>query len=374
MPIKSVIIRSNQVCPDSRVEKEAAALIEYGHGITILSWDRRADYKTRQEQIDVFGFDVPIIRFGHKAEFGAGFKNLKSYLLFQKDLFRWLIRNKEKYDVIHACDFDTAFTSTIANLFLRKKIVFDIFDYIGGERRTLFQKIICRLQNWIINQSSATIICTEERRKQIKKSHPHNLVIIHNSPPQISELNAAKHKEGITKVCYVGILQDYRLLKEMPEFFINHPNFELHIGGFGKYEEFYKKLSYTYKNIIYYGSLQYQDTLKLENECDIMLAIYDPTIENHIFAAPNKFYEGLMLGKPLIMVKGTGMSYIVEQYHIGETIEYSAKGFELGVLELSSRREEWPEISKKMKEIYNDFSWNEMKTRLDALYKKICYE
>ena len=34
-----------------------------------------------------------------------------------------------------------------------------------------------------------------------------------------------------------------------------------------------------------------------------MTAIYDPNISNHYYAAPNKFYEALMLGKPLIMVK-----------------------------------------------------------------------
>lgn len=75
--------------------------------------------------------------------------------------------------------------------------------------------------------------------------------------------------------------------------------------------------------------------------------------------------------RPLIMVKGTGMSYIVEQYRIGETIEYSAKGFESGILKLSKRREEWPEISIRMNEIYNHFSWTEMKTRLDTLYRSL---
>lgn len=372
MALRTVLIRSNQVSPDSRVEKEAAALAEYGYDITVLSWDRRSNHKTAHEDLETFGYTVPIIRFGHKAEFGAGFKSLKSYLLFQRDVFIWLIKNRRHYDVIHACDFDTAFTSSIANLFLRKKYVFDIFDYIAGERKTLFQKILCRLQNWIINRSTVTIICTEDRMKQIRYAHPRKVVVIHNAPPQqsVTNENTEQNTDKI-KVCYVGILQDYRLLKELPEFFINHPEFELHIGGFGKYENLYTELTNKYPNIIYYGPLQYKDTIKLESNSDIMLAIYDPDIENHVFAAPNKFYEGLMLGKPLVMIKGTGMSNIIDKYDIGITINYSVEDFERGLLELSSRKHEWAAISKRMNEVYNEFSWDKMKERLDALYRSM---
>ena len=369
---RTLIIRSNQISPDSRVEKEAAALKEYSNDVKILAWDRRDNHRPSEESIVVFGQTVPIVRCGHKANFGDGLKSLKSYLLFQKDIFKHLIKNRKRYDVIPACDFDTAFTATVANLFLKKKFIFDIFDYIGGEINTRTQKILCGLQNWIINRADATIICTEDRKKQISRSNPKKTVVVHNSPPRIEVANTAL-KESIkpVKVCYVGILQDYRLLKEIPEFFISHPEFEFHIGGFGKYEALYKELSEKHSNIIFYGSLQYQDTLKLESECDVMLAIYDPALENHIFAAPNKFYEGLMIGKPLIMVKGTGMSAIIEQYDLGETIEYSMEGFEQGMLNIAERRNQWPEISERMQSVYNLFSWDEMKLRLKALYETI---
>ena len=52
-----------------------------------------------------------------------------------------------------------------------------------------------------------------------------------------------------------------------------------------------------------YGKLQYSQTLALESQCDIRVATYDPSIRNHKYSAPNKFYESLMLGKPIIMAK-----------------------------------------------------------------------
>jgi glycosyltransferase involved in cell wall biosynthesis len=100
-----------------------------------------------------------------------------------------------------------------------------------------------------------------------------------------------------------------------------------------------------------------------------MLAIYDPTFENHRFAAPNKFYESLMLGKPVIMARGTGMSEIVENNAIGELIEYSKEGFIDGVNRLIKRKDEWYLIGNRMKEIYrNQYCWDEMERRLIQLY------
>ena len=167
-------------------------------------------------------------------------------------------------------------------------------------------------------------------------------------------------------------MQDYRLLKEVAEVISNSKDFELHIGVFGKYEAFFKKMANDFDNIFFYGRLSYEKTLALENQCDIMLCIYDPSIENHRYAAPNKFYEGLMLGKPLVMVKNSGMSKVIEDYKIGVLINYSKEGFLEGITALTNNKELWNSMSLKMKDIYNkEYSWKEMQERLIDFYKKI---
>ena len=106
-----------------------------------------------------------------------------------------------------------------------------------------------------------------------------------------------------------------------------------------------------------------------------MMAIYDPKVDNHRFAAPNKFYESLMLGKPVIMVRGTGMSEVVEENAIGELIEYSKEGFIDGVNRLIARKDEWYSIGNRMKEIYwNQYCWDEMERRLIQIYADLYNE
>ena len=84
-----------------------------------------------------------------------------------------------------------------------------------------------------------------------------------------------------------------------------------------------------------------------------MLAIYDPEIENHRFAAPNKFYESLMLGKPVMMVKNTGMSQVVVENDLGVLIEYTAEGFREGLDSLSATAcQRWQNKSCRIQNIH----------------------
>lgn len=372
--MRIIMIRSNPINPDSRVEKEAYSLIKHGHEVKVLCWDREDNYKYKYDKKDLLDSSLDLIKIGSKSSYGGGFKNILYFLKFQLRMRKWLIKNSENYDAIHACDFDTAFFSQSVAIKKKKKFIFDIFDFICGDEKNFFQKVIKKSQIRLINKSDATIICTEERMKQIAASDPKKIVVIHNTPSsnQFKINNDGSSDNKNIKIAYVGILQKGRLLPEIFDFFKKNNNIEFHVGGFGLYEGELMNLSSKYGNIKYHGRMQYEDTLKLESFCDIMLAIYDPNIENHRFAAPNKFYEALFLGKPLIMVKNTGMSNIVSENDIGVLIDYSAEGFANGVYKLIERKEDWEKISFKMKDIYsNKYNWKIMDKRLHALYKEL---
>lgn len=366
------IIRSNPVRPDSRVEKEAWSLAKAGYDVHILAWDRDTDVKETDDFVQVADARIPITRLGYKATYGEGTKNLKAYLSFQFSMRKWL--RKHPFDIVHACDFDTAFFSNGVVRRKKEKFVFDIFDFLFGEPEGIVQKTVKKVQLKIIDRADATIICTEERRKQIAGSVPKKLTVIHNTPAaaQIGQSENRTEQTGRVKIVYVGILQDFRLLKEIAEAVSENNGIELHIGGFGKYEEFFTDMAKRFDNIYFYGRLTYDQTLSLESECDIMLAVYDPSIENHRFAAPNKFYESLMLGKPVVMVKNTGMSQAVESNGIGTLIEYSKEGFVDGINKLIEAKSEWQEMGEKMKKLYHEqYCWDEMERRLIQTYAEL---
>ncbi|MGM0877160.1 MAG: glycosyltransferase family 4 protein [Bacillota bacterium] len=374
--MRIIFVRSNPVDPDSRVEKEVNSLVKAGYKVEILAWDRSSKYSIKESYVKLESGNVKINRFGIPASYGGGMrKNLWPLIQFQMSVFSWLFKNKNRYDVIHACDFDTAFISNKVAQQLKKKFVYDIFDYyvdaFGVPNK--LKKYIVYQDHAIINTADAVIICTDKRREQIKGTSPKKLVVIHNTPANLGTgfqkfyLNPNK-----TKLVYVGVLGNGRFIREIVEIVKRNPQYEFHIGGFGEYEEYLEAVAKEYSNIYFYGKLPYHKTLELENSCDIMTAIYDPNIPNHYYAAPNKFYEGLMLGKPLIMAKNTGMDDVIAKYRLGEVIEYTTESLEGAIEKLVERKSEWSKISETMQSLYhNEYSWTSMEKQLLDLYEGI---
>lgn len=374
--MKIIFLRSNPVDPDSRVEKEVNSLIKLGHEVSILAWDRSSKYKVRESYLEMRNGKTKIYRFGIPALFGGGIKsNLIPLMKFQYSLYSWLVKNRNKYDVIHACDFDTAYIgSKIAKRF-NKRFVYDIFDYYVDSFSVpkLLRNRIENMDKKTINLADAVIICSDKRKEQISKTNPKLLEVIHNTPNIIEGESVYNNlNKNKIKIVYVGILGRGRYIEEIADFVIRNKEYEFHIGGFGLLQSKIEKLAAQYDNIIFYGKLSYERTLALESKCDIMTAIYNPAIPNHRFAAPNKFYEALMLGKPLIMVKNTGMDSIVEENKIGEVIEYNTDSFAAAIKRLVSNQSDWKNISYRMKELYKiNYSWREMERRLTTLYEKL---
>ncbi len=376
---KVVIVRSNGVNPDSRVEKEANSLMNLGYKVTVLAWDRDENYKFRNSKLNFKDINCDIVRYGIKAGFGAGLTNLKPLLKSQIMILRYLITHTKEIDIIHACDFDTALISFLFAKIFNKKIVYDIFDYYvdAFSVPNKLKKFIEWIDIKVINNVNSVIIVNEARKAQIRKSNPKRLYVIHNSPKILEDELCRKEriiKKGeIIKLCYVGILGESRFLKEAVEVVAHNKKYQLDIGGFGNLEEYFIEASNEYENINYLGRMSYTDVIKLEKNSDILFAVYDPRVPNHKYSAPNKLYEALMLGKPIIVAKGTGIDKLVDKMEIGRSVEYSKQSFELALEGLvEDLKNEKDSLAKRCKKLYDEnYSWAEMERRLKQLYSEI---
>ena len=376
--MKILVIRSNNGKCDSRVTKEIYSLSQK-HKVVYLGWERSATGGMTKSSHRVCGKNICDIYIHIKAQIGGGItKNFFPLIRFWISEYRYVCKNSNKFDVIHACDFDTAFPL----LFIRKpvKIVYDIFDYYADSRKSpaIIDKMIRIFEGKIIQKSDATIICSEARRQQISPAIPKRLIVIHNSPNNTCKNEDVKVRASsdIYKIVYVGLLDETRCLSKIAKVISERDDVELHIGGLGPLEEHLKEMSSKHKNIIFYGSMEYKKVLELESRCDIMFATYDPSIPNHKYAAPNKFYEALMLKKPLIMIKNTGMDQYVTQFDLGVVIDGNKssfrENFNKAIDELISRKDEWDSMGERGYELYQkEFSWDEMERRLLDLYKDL---
>ena len=220
------------------------------------------------------------------------------------------------------------------------------------------------------------MICTEERKAQIQNSTPKRLEIIHNTPNH-SDGNEAeyfelKESKAEVKIAYVGTQCRGRCIEEMIDAIMRDERFELHIGGYGPLDDVIREADQQCERIHYYGKLPYDQTLSLEQQCDLMVALYDPEIPNHRYCAPNKLYEALMLGKPLLMCENTGWDTLFQEEMIGYLIPYSREGIAQGLNKLYAVKDQWPAMSEAGKRLYQQrYSWETMKHRIRKIYTEI---
>lgn len=375
---KVLFLRTNYGKPDSRCEKEIYSLGRK-YTVELFGLNREKTFDgIRCSQIKINEKSFTFRHVGIHTPTGEGFKKIFFPLLrFWAKEWNFLRRNQRKYNYIHACDFDAA----LPLLFLphKARIVYDIFDYYADSHKgpKVALSLIRKLENRMIGKSDAVILCSESRKEQIYPATSKKLTIIHNTPSNVILPSIPKYctdlKPCICKIVYVGMLSQDRFLTEMAEVIANRRDTELHIGGFGCLSEYFSEASKNHSNIFYYGKMPYEDVLSLEQQCDIMTAIYDPCVPNHKYAAPNKFYEALMLKKPLIMMRNTGMDTYVEKYKFGEVINGGAEtfkeGFSRALDNLIVKKEQWAEMGDRGYKLYQkQFSWDEMEKRLLNLY------
>jgi glycosyltransferase involved in cell wall biosynthesis len=300
-------------------------------------------------------------------------RNLGALIAFQVFLAVNLWKMRKDIEAIHAADFSTALTGLLMARLLRVPLVYDIYDYYVESFPVpkALAPLIELLDVAVINRADAVIIVTEARIAQIRKASPKSLTVIHNSP------DSAGHSSEQTapqpnRLVYVGILSEGRLLEELLSVFARRDDWELHIGGFGSLEQTVEAYAAENDNIVYHGRLQYTQTLQLEAEGSVLFAVYDPTVPNHKYSAPNKFYEALFLGKPLIVARGTGVDALVDEYGVGIVVEYTAESFERGLETLLGEPKLLLEMGERGQQAFaSHFSWSIMEERLYGVYRQV---
>ena len=364
-------IRSDGIYMDSRAIKEITALTEAGYHVMALGWDR--DGAALEQCNKIFtGENKPEFYFFDSRVLGiiGGIRNIGVVLKW----LRWIYQQLKaigQIDIIHACDFDTGAAAHYYCKHHKTKLLYDIYDYYVDTHAMpgFLSGIVEKMEINVINNADLTIICTEERKEQISKSKPRDLIVIHNSP-DVPEVPDAKVEYDYA---YCGDLIDIRLIDEIFRHYKENDDLHCYFVGNGDLVSAAEQLDSQYDRFTFGGrALPYSEVLLLESKAMCLAAIYDPSYRNHQLCAPNKFYEALALAKPVIVCKGTGIDKIVEEYNIGIVIDYNAPAFYNAIRELKDQPALRESMGRNARDLYDEkYRWSIMKERLIQAYARL---
>ena len=362
-------IRATGIYDDSRATKEIMTLASNGYKVYVIGWDRDGLALKRCKEL-FRGKNVEFTFFDQNVGSKIGFKGIFKMIGFIRFVMKSLREVKSRIDIVHACNLDAGWGAYLMCKKFGTPMVYDIYDYYIDSHK--IPRALIPLIEWmeitVINHSKCTIICTEERMEQLQKADPKKVVVIYNSP----NIQKMVHVDPKWDYAYCGSLGRLRLIQEILDEYPKHQDMKFVFAGSGMHAQQAKLLSEKYENFTFLGSLSYKEVLSVEKQTKIISAIYEPSIRNHRLCAPNKFYESLALGKPVIVCKHTGIDVIVEEHDLGAVIDYSAAEFYDALEDLTSDENRCVQIGERARKIYEEkYNWTLMEQHLLQLYREI---
>lgn len=366
---KIIMTLTNRFDPDVRVLKEARYLVQKGHSVTILCWDRNNEYPDLEDQwID----GVHIKRFYYQAQYGTGMKQLKSFLRFRSACKRY-VRDKA-YDAIHCHDLDGMIVG--AHL-LRpgKRLIFDMHEIYEMNAGSPFYRKLVRLFVLHYQNKADAILYVNRLQKDLAKKKNFSKFYELPNYPCLEDYQGAlprTRREGdALKVGYIGSVRQEEELKNLILSAETLKDLEIFIHGAGTSYESLKTFAQDRPKVHVTGVYHYTDSVRLYNGIDLLYVLYPQSVRQYAQTYPVKFFEGILTLTPMVVGRGTVLEEIVRDKGIGFAVDGNNRK---EISSLLVRLRDHPQILNQciqnLKNIQYEYSWNQVVPVLDEVYPK----
>ncbi|MEC9353995.1 MAG: glycosyltransferase, partial [Candidatus Thermoplasmatota archaeon] len=179
-------------------------------------------------------------------------------------------------------------------------------------------------------------------------------------------------KPDVLVVIYIGSLGPGRSIIEMIDAVDNMDRISFIVGGHGVWARKIKETAAKSGKTRFVGPIPSGDLPDYYGAADIVLGALDPNYPNHQLAMPNKLFESISAGRPLVAARGTLVGDVIEKEGIGEVTDYGYRDNLIQAL----RKLRNPEIRRKygdrgLELAKGEYGWRWQAQKLRALYRSI---
>jgi len=371
--MKILMILSNPFMVDPRVYKEAKSLVNAGHEVSVIVWDRKKDYEP--ESI-IEG--IRVIRI----------HNEKLMKILPNDLFRnriwWKKAFKKglelykdfKFDVVHCHDLDTLQSGVWLKKKLGIRLVYDAHEIFGHMVARTMPKFVSsfafRMEKKLVKNVDYVITAKKTYNDYFKSIGCNSLITILNCKDLIYKTYQPPKNKTFT-IIYIGVLNKSRFFPENVEVIGNIENVKLIIAG--KKENMYneiKNLSKQYKNVEFLGSIPYDKVIPTTMNADIILCMIDPNDINNKIASANKQFEAMVCGRPIICSDDTFSGDMTEKLECGLVINYDKESVKDAIIKLRDSSDLCEKLGRNaLKAAIEKYNWKKQEEKLLKVYEEI---
>ena len=364
------LLRSN---PKDAAYGKIAITLSKQYAIDCFLWDRQGDHSPF--------LDDENIRY-HKCKIKGGFYDLRTLakmLLFDLWLFWKLLFAKVHY--IHAIDLDTGVVGMLVSKIRRKPFVYHCLDPYYANLPPGWHPFFGKCAKWlevqVISKADLFVITDTLRMAQHAGARPKRILEFANVPPfaepELQRNDRDEAREFV--VGYIGSLIEGRNLENIVETVgeLRENGIRMIIGGFGPLEEEIARRAGKRENVTFLGWIPYADVFQTESSFDVFIYTTDPGSESQKWVSPAKLFESMVLGKPIVVSKGTLAAQRVALIGNGIAVEYgSESALRDAILELKNDPGRAKQLGRRGKEEF-ERAWSHefMEKRLLEAYKDL---
>ena len=361
------MIVSNEVVHDPRVVSEATSLVDAGIDVTVIGWDRKGRYPSEERWK---GFDIIRVR-------NTGLMKVLAKDLFRNPLWWRLARMKGRridFDVIHCHDLDTLWTGVKLKKEKSKPLIYDaheVFGYmIEWDVPAPVVDYAFRLERKLAPEADGVVAANSWIGEYLEGLVDRQITVVMNcKDPFVMEYQPPP--EGPFTLFYAGSLHEKRFVREMVKVAREMDDVVLTIAGEAGLEEWLKKVLTETENVRFLGKIPQEQILPMTLNSHAVPCMFDPRDRNNQIGTPNKIFEAMATGRPVIATKGIASGELVEREGVGIAVEYSREAFRDGVatlkedealsrrlgtrgLEAAKKKYNWTNQTKKLLRLYDD--------------------
>lgn len=413
-----VMLLHNAFTQDPRVDREAKALVRAGHDVTVIAtWEpattkkveTRGGYTIRRVSRRAFGVDLITSRFERvigpdawatshvpasapSSARARGPAVLRVPVMVVRRLLRGLPTAKAAIrwrmalaawrahpDVIHAHDLNTLEAGARAARLARAKLVYDSHEISPGLPSVRDPERVIRAERALIGRADAVIHTTPMRAAWAAETYRIPMpAVIRNVPERTGDVapvdlaTAAGFAPGTPVIMHQGYMQPNRGLEALVEAMSTLDGFGLLMLGGGKLRPVLEKLVAERglgDRIVFRDPVPHEELLGWTAGAWCGVSLLVDTCLNHTYSLPNKLFEYIAVGVPLIASDNPEIAAFVTEHRCGELCDPTdASSIVDAVRRLAARRDEAAAAAREAGRFYR---WEDEEAKLLELYARV---
>ncbi len=373
--LRIVFSVTNCICFDQRVQKMARVVSDMCTEVTIAG---RKKAECCKKNI------VPFKTKRFKIVFKKGFF---FYMFFDIRLFFYLLFHR--FDLLVANDLDTLLPNFLVSKIKKIPVVYDSHEYFTDlpeiTNRKFVKFVWASIEKWIFPHLKYVLTVNDSIANLYETKYSIRPVVVRNCSPLSSGIKALSRNEiGVNENSFIVILQGTginidRGAEELIRAVSEMENVTLIIAGSGDVVPALKDMTVKLKaedRIMFIPPLPWEELMRYTKLADAGMVLGKDTNINYRFSLPNKLFDYISAGIPVIASNLEEITNIVTKYccgivlpeltseEISDTIKILSDNKQLLLLlkENSLKATEelnWEKESEKVKAFYSDLIKNE---------------